>query len=367
MSLLLEEEISQSIKQLGPIRFDEFMKIALFHSDYGFYSQNKKSQISQFGTLARDYISYSPEELCQYPGENTAKAIHNLATNNQKIPFQEIPFKIREIIGTKQTLANNLLDYLKHAHKDTYERISEYQIIDPFNNLGEEDINTLKGIDDKLIISRINPLELNTDPFNGFVIVNQYFSKLPVNLIVFKGKEPNLLFVSESKDHLFEIIPLPCEDPNILAFIEKHGYNVHKNKFQYQENSFDNSIPHSLDISKVYEKISKSISFGGIISIDYGYKDIKQHLKDSKPSYLRNNTELFRVNQGYLNIQYPFEFSPIELVGEQSFISALDFNQLINSGEENQLSLSYFGCPKGITNPSIKKPKSGYLILVQSK
>src|ERR1700758_2148151 len=128
---MLSQIIKSLIHKSGPITFDKFMEIALYHPEHGYYASGKAG-IGKSG----DYYT-SP---CVHPafGEILSRFIY-WAYEVVKAP----DFTVVEMGGGKGLLALDVLDSLKRNNPESYDRV-RYLIIELSPNLREEGKGILK-------------------------------------------------------------------------------------------------------------------------------------------------------------------------------------------------------------------------------
>lgn len=363
MTTQLEEKILGLIEKNGPIRFKEFMRLALYDKDYGFYQHHVEIGTKNKCNSPCDFKTY-PETSSPYFGISLAIIVSKLSN---ELSSEEID--IFEVGAGNGTFAKDFLEYLEFINSPLASRV-RYKIIEISDKLSSKQKSTLSGFKNVDVI-KTDCFEYIYKPFTGFIITNELLDAFPVDLVIYRKKEPYLLYVSKDKNNCFETIILPCLDDEILSYLEIGNYS--KLKKQLSQNSyvdyFAMSLPINLDMLKWYKLASESLEKGAIITIDYGFTKIKKHLKEISDGYFTYpKGKLFRVYSRLSLTTNTHTSNPLRFIGEQDMTSDIDFSILEKVGLKSELETIFLGSQnKIIKEGSYDSNSNGYHVLIQGK
>jgi SAM-dependent MidA family methyltransferase len=291
----LAQIIKSLIHKSGPITFDKFMQIALYHPEHGYYASGKAG-IGKSG----DYYT-SP---CVHPafGEILSRFIYQ-AYEVVKAP----DFTVVEMGGGKGFLALDVLDSLKRNKPEFYDRL-RYSIIELSPNLREEGKGILKEHMHK--IRWVNSLsDLEPESIYGVFISNELVDSFPFHRAKFKDGELLEIFVSLENEEFSEIL----DKPSINLKIYFEDYNL---EFQDEQ-----EVEINLHANKWLRDIARILYKGFVLTIDYGY--LAPELFN--PSRMRGTFMCFHKHTTNEN--------PYVNIGEQDITAHVDFSNLIRVGE----------------------------------
>ena len=133
----LKKEIFDLINRKGKITFADFMELALYHPEYGYYTSGKE-KIGKRG----DY--YTSSDVHSVFGELIARQLEQmwrLLGSNR--------FTVVEIGAGKGWLCHDMLDYVRNEYPEFFDKI-DYKIVEISQNLIERQSNTLKMLEGKV-------------------------------------------------------------------------------------------------------------------------------------------------------------------------------------------------------------------------
>lgn len=295
-SMSLSEIIIQKIQQRGAISFRDFMEMALYYPELGYYT-SAKEKIGKMG----DY--YTSPNLTPLFGEMLGRQLEEIWH-----VLDEKEFTVVEMGAGTGLLSSDVLGYL-NKNKELYSEL-DYCIIEKSPTMREEQR--------KLLNEKVRWCDSikNLSGIIGCIFSNELIDAFPVHQIVM-GKELMEVFV-DYKDGFVEMLkPASCELKNYLAelgVVLPQGYRTEIN----------------LDAVKWIQEIGASLKKGFVITIDYGY-----------PS-----PELYQEyrNRGTLMCYYKHTANenPYQHIGEQDITSHVNFSALNHWGQKNELELCGF-------------------------
>jgi len=293
MSEQLSEIVQKNIRDEGPISFRDFMEMALYYPEFGYYTSTKE----KFGKEG-DYFT-APFFTNVY-GCIIAKQLEEMWFLTGKKEFTIVEYGA----------GNGLLcaDILNQLKKNTsFYKILTYCIIEKSEPLRKEQKRNLA----EHKISWINSIE-EISPFTGCVLANEVLDNFSVHKVVKKQNELTEVFI----DHINEF----CE---VLKPAQYHLKEYFKQLNVELPNDFCAEI--NLQAVDWLKKISASLTKGFVITIDYGF-----------PS-----SELYKSYRSLGTIICYYKHSvndqPYSHIGEQDITAHVNFSALDHFGSKNGL------------------------------
>ena len=302
----MRKEISDLIHKRGKITFADFMELALYHSEYGYYT-SKKEKIGKEG----DY--YTSSDVHSVFGELIASQLEQmwrLLGSNR--------FTVVEIGAGKGWLCHDILNYVRNEYPEFFEKI-DYKIVEISRNLIERQSNTLKGLEGKVSWESFSEDGFSFNPIEGCFLSNEFVDSLPVHQVVVENNRLKEIYVTTTDDMF-------CEKIDELSNPELEDY-FDNSKINLKEGQRAEVNLKALDWVK---NISYCLNRGFVITMDYG------HLAEDLYS-----EERYR---GTLMCYYEHTTSenPYERVGNQDITSHVNFSSIIEEGARSGLSTTGF-------------------------
>jgi SAM-dependent MidA family methyltransferase len=289
--MAVSEIIIKEIQKHGPISFRDFMEMALYYPELGYYTSSK-NKIGKTGDF------YTSPSLSSAFGELLAKQLEEMW-----YILGERKFTIVEIGAGTGLLSMDVLKYL-NGNKEVSREL-EYCIVEKSPALREEQKKFLGGsVKWGDSIQGLSGLE-------GCIFSNEVVDAFPVHQVVM---DKELMEIYVDYDNGFVEILKPAGKVlndyfSELGVVLPQGYRTEIN----------------LDALKWIERIAASLIRGFVITIDYGY-----------PSY-----ELYQDyrNRGTSMCYYKHTANenPYEHIGEQDITSHVNFSALAHWGRKNEL------------------------------
>ncbi|WP_456401228.1 class I SAM-dependent methyltransferase [Persephonella sp.] len=287
--------IKDRIEKEGAISFRDFMDMALYYPELGYYT-SPKSKIGGYGDF------YTASELDRAFGELLGKQFieifHKLKSDN---------FQLVEIGAGKGYLAYDILNFLKNSHTDIYNKI-EYIIIEksPYHVKLQKDI--LKGFKNVKWVQDIIDFEDNS--IEGVIFSNELFDSFPVHVIKkIKGKIFELYITVDSNNNVKEVLREPSEE--ILKYLRELNINIPEGM----------TTEINLDAVDYIQKIGRKLKRGYVITIDYGYPSAELYkyyrMKGTLLCYYKHRySENYYENVGLQDITSHVNFSALNYYGK---------------------------------------------------
>nr|WP_240035232.1 SAM-dependent methyltransferase [Neobacillus notoginsengisoli] len=282
----------------GHISYAEFIELALYHPDYGYYMRETE-KIGRAG----DFITTS--NVSDIFGRIVSKWFSWLVGKHGIEP------SVCEIGGGNGRFAKAFMDeWVKNEEKPLSYLIVETS---PFHRkLQKEALGSFPGFTQYESIKDI-------DNFNGLVFSNELFDALPVHVV--ERKEGNLMeaMVGYQEDQLVEQL-VPLTNRAIASFIDENSLRITEGQ----------RIEIPLAMGTMVQEVANLLTSGLVVTIDYGYTAEEWGWPSRKKGSLR----------GYMNHQ--MHHSVLENPGRMDITSHIHFDALEKAGKDlglNSLAL----------------------------
>ncbi|GBD38156.1 hypothetical protein HRbin37_00401 [bacterium HR37] len=294
--MALEDIIRSLIIKKGPITFAQFMELALYHPEYGYYSSGK-ANIGKEG----DYYT-SP---CVHPA--FGEIISRFIVRAYEI-IAPSEFTVVEMGAGKGILALDILNSLKNNSPSVYNK-TNYVIVE--RNLcilreGEkvlkEHIHKVKFIDS---LSTLDP-----ESINGVFISNELVDSFPFHRVKFINGEMFEIFVTLDKGEFKEVLGKPST-PALRKYLE--SYDI--------EFANEQEIEINLYAGEWIQSVAKILAKGLVLTIDYGF--LAPELFN--PRRMKGTFLCFHKHTANEN--------PYANIGKQDITAHVDFTNLIRAGK----------------------------------
>lgn len=292
----LSEIIKAEIKKKGRLTFAEFMDLALYHPELGYYTSGE-ARIGKH----RDY--YTSPSVDPAFGEVLAGFISKSARL-----IGEESFRIIEFGGGEGVLASDILASLERHHPESYDK-TEYLIIEKRETAPSGKDNPLFKHGPKIRFAS-RAAEIDPGAEYGVVISNELVDALPFHRIVFSGGSMKEIFVTLRNGEFTETYDEPSTK-ELKEYFEGYGINF----LEGQEAEINlNAAGWVTEAGWVLKK-------GLILTIDYGFLAptlySQERMKGTyKCMYMHNLHDVPYIN-----------------IGRQDITAHVDFSNLIRSGE----------------------------------
>ncbi|MFN3479433.1 MAG: class I SAM-dependent methyltransferase [Thermodesulfovibrionales bacterium] len=298
MSNLLKQRIIDRITAEGPISFEDFMEMALYYPDLGYYSR-ESTEIGRHGDF------YTSPHLHQIFGVMMSRQIFEMWRIMEKPSFQ-----IVEMGAGEGYLARDMLDYLSKTKseglREFFKNLS-YTIIEINPSFKKRQQGLLYGFLDK--VNWANAIE-EVDTLTGCLLSNELLDSFPIRLIEMNDDLYEIYIAIDGDGNLIEI-KRPCGE-DIKAYLEEFNVKL--------PSGYRTEI--NLRIKDWLIKVSEKFSEGFILTIDYGYPACDYY------SESRNRGTLLCYHG------HRIEEDPFKYIGEQDITAHVNFSSLKKWGEE---------------------------------
>lgn len=313
----LEQKIIERIKKEGPIPFEAFMDMALYHPKLGYYSSPGKK-------IGKEGDFYTSPHLHPIFGAMIAKQFISMWV----IMGKPKKFFAVEMGAGAGYLCKDILDYLKRPsedpalsqNKNDFLNSLNYVIVEPYSHFRKGQAKLLEYL--KKDIKWVPSLTKLNKNIEGCFFSNELFDAFPVHIVEMED-EFREVYITHNSSGFAEVKNRPGSG-EITDYIRQH--------FGDMQQGFRTEI--NLRIRKCLEDISAKLSNGFILTIDYGYS-AREYYDEERSS-------------GTLLCYHKHQFNedPYQHIGEQDITAHVNFSSINKWGEE--LGLKTVGyCPQG--------------------
>ena len=306
---LLRDLIIEEINKKGKITFAEFMQMALYHPEYGYYNSDKE-RVGRFG----DY--YTSPAVHTIFGELIAKQLEEM----WRIMGKET-FTIVEMGANKGWLCCDIVQSIKKEYPLFYDKF-HYIIVEsnPYarekQRLLLESINIMDG---KVSWHTYSENGFSFDRIQGCFLSNEFVDALPVHRLKVKNKVLKEIYVSYNDTSFFEIDDEVSPDVS-KRYIET--FQIHLSEgWECEVN---------LGAAEWLRRVSEKLRKGFVLTIDYGDTTDGLYRENGSDGTLRCYYK-HTVNRDYY-----------ERPGEQDITAHVDFTNLMNAGKSVGLEVTGF-------------------------
>lgn len=296
----LQEIIIEKIKKNGFIPFDEFMEMALYYPELGYYT---RAHIK----IGREGDFFTASHLGSVFGLLLSRQIEILW---KRLGCPE-DFTITEIGPGMGYLAKDILDSLESKIP------LKYNLVEINPSLVELQKERLKNYKDKTFW--YHSIE-DLFPFEGIIICNEVFDALPVRLFEI-GQIPMEVYVTLNEKSMFREKLFPCREDTIQYIMEFAPWIFEIQGYRSEVN---------LSMKTFIEKLSKILKKGYILVFDYGYT-AEQYYHPS-----RNKGTLLCYHRHTINE------NPYINIGEQDITAHVNFTALQKWATQEGFSIEEF-------------------------
>jgi SAM-dependent MidA family methyltransferase len=295
-NIKLVEKIRNEILETGPMRFDRFMERVLYDPEHGYYRSDKPAP-----GRAGDFIT-APE----------AHPIFGAILAQQIVAFDEElghpePVSIIEYGAGSGLLIRPLLAELRQNHSELYQR-TQYQPIEVNKARLTELQGHLEGggHDERLL------LDAPDSPVTGCVLANEFLDAFPARRVTRIDRELHEVYV-EWQDDWFGEITRPTDDPEILAYLERHGFELSEGEL----------VEYHPGIGEWIAELASILDRGHVLIIDYGYPAEALFAEHRRSGTLKAYYQHGASNEFYRGI------------GKQDLTAHVNFSEVIDHAQQH--------------------------------
>jgi SAM-dependent MidA family methyltransferase len=294
------------------ITFAEFMALALYHPDYGYYSSGQVA-------IGAEGDFFTASSLGPDFGELLAEQLAEMWL----ILDYPKPFQVIEMGAGLGYLAIDILNYWQSNYPDLLQNL-EYSIIEESPSLIATQQEKLQSWREKgIALSWKNWSDLANHSVTGCFFSNELIDAFPVHQVIWQDDQLQEIYVGENQGELMEIIA-EISTPELLNYFEKV-------KIKINESDYPDGYRTEVNLQALdwLNRIAQKLKQGYLLSIDYGYSAQKYYHPQR--------------SQGTLQCYYQHRYhsDPFVNLGLQDITSHVNFTALENQG--NSIGLETLG------------------------
>lgn len=278
----IEARIRERIIQNGPISFADFMEMALYDPEEGYYATP---------SIGQDYYT-SPSA---HPVFGALLAIQ--LEDIWSLMGQPESFPVVELGAGRGTLGKDIKDYALHLSSDFAEAIDYIPV--------EKHRGKIPGM-----------------PLEGCFLSNEFMDALPTHIVVKKGGALQEVMVGIDDDKLVEVLRKPL--PGVQEQLNQELTSGAK-KITLPE-GYRTEV--NLEYAGWIADMANALKRGVALTIDYGYLAPELYAPARKRGTL------------LCYYQHTSNEEPLQRVGYQDITSHVDFTAIIRAGEKSGLSFN---------------------------
>ncbi len=305
-TLRLRSAIKESIQENGPMSFNTYMQLSLYHPEHGYYTRG----LDNVGKSGDFFTSVSVGSCF---GIILAHRIHKewLEQAQPKL------FHIVEQGANTGQLANDILDTLKSTFPSLY-AVLQYHII--------EHLPSVIEIQKITLADHIRNLHHHSEPTplgeNGILLSNELIDAFPVHLLQYENDQWNERMVSLDSDSELKFTLKPLSE-SLQKATKSIQLTLPKPPEGYQ-------TEYRPGIETYIANTKKILTQALVITIDYGHTSSSYYTASRKTGTLR------------CYHQHQADENPLALPGIKDITAHVDFTQLGNALRNAGFQLTHF-------------------------
>ena len=311
----LARVIAEQIQEAGPITFRDFVELALYHPELGYYNRSR-SRIGKSGDF------YTSSHVGPIFGWTIGRAIEKLLAAGEdsaaegrmgsKRPRRSV--LIVEFGAGEGFLVKDVLEYFQHQNSSLFERV-QFVIVEQspaFRRAQTRLFDQHADLQKRIRWCTADELE----PFSGVVLANEFVDALPFHRVVLTEDGYKEIFVDVNEGGLVEKFGM-ISSPRVDAFI--HELAVEFEEAWGSPWPVGQQVEISIDTVDWIASLSERMERGQVIIIDYGDKAGKLY----RPHQSQGTVRAF--------FQHRLSDRYYEHVGEQDLTADVNFSLLLNA------------------------------------
>lgn len=246
---IAENKVLEAIKQSGAVTFARFMELALYHPLDGYYMREGE----KIGAAGDFYTSPDVSGLF-------GRALADQAADMWEAAGRPPGWTLLEQGAGKGNLAKDILEHLSAAHEELF-RAMRYLIVEKSPSMKKIQQNSLRGQSGQGgAVQWLNGLEeLATGELCGCILSNELLDAFPVHRVVLEDGELKEIWVHYTGDRLAEFNG-PLSTPELADYVNTYAGSLEEGQ----------SIEICLELRRWVKEVSRVLSGGFVLSIDYG-------------------------------------------------------------------------------------------------
>jgi len=318
---LLCDRIGQTIaaQPQHRITFVDFMKLALYDPEYGYYATNRVN-IGPSGDF------YTAPHLGADFGELLAEQFAEM----WRLLGYPHPFTLVEMGAGQGLLVRDILRYLHRYHDACFEAV-DYIVIEASPALRQLQQQQLANLTEKIQrLSWRTWEEIPADSVVGCFFSNELVDALPVHRVILQDGELQELYVvpsTESPEERFGEAIAPPSTPKLADYLQLSGIALNQPPYP---NGYITEI--NLASLEWMATVAQRLKQGYVLTIDYGYPAQRYYLPSRRSGTLQcyfrhHHHDNPFIHIGSQDITAHVNFTALEREGERLGLESLGFTQ----------------------------------------
>jgi len=300
----------------GRITFAEFMEMALYHPEHGYYS----SHAVKIGFQGSDFFT-SPHLGADF-GELLAEQFWQM----WEILARPVPFSLVEMGAGQGLLAMHILNYSGLYHPDFFAAL-DYVIVEKSLGFQQEQQQLLQDFP----VRWCSLADIPTDSITGCFFSNELVDAFPVHQFILEAGEMHEVYVTTGKDEsegLFVEVTGELSTPELQKYLDLVEIDLTSRGY---EDGYRSEI--NLAAGEWLSIVADCLHRGYVLTIDYGYPANRYY------NPRRSRSGSFGASQGSLQCYYNHRHhdNPYINVGMQDITAHVDFTALERWGDRFNL------------------------------
>jgi SAM-dependent MidA family methyltransferase len=298
--------ILNTIRRSGPVPFERYMHLCLYHPDFGYYMQNRERTGKE-----GDYFT-SPDLHPIF-----ARLLARQAAEMWELTGRPNPFAWVEMGAGRGLFAVEFLEWIRRERPDFCKALT-YVVIEPGTaaRLGIEKQISDAGLGEYL---RVSSTLQEVEPVTGCFFSNELVDAFPVAVVTRANGRLREIYVHAEGDTLIEK-PGPISNPAIAAAVARYAKELEEGQ----------RAEVCLAALEWIRRVAEKLLCGFVITIDYG--DLAQRL------YTADRPRGTLLSYFHHTVSEDFYAAP----GEQDLTAHVNFSALIDAGREAGLGPAGF-------------------------
>jgi SAM-dependent MidA family methyltransferase len=294
----LKQAIVNRIQEKGKIIFAEFMNLALYHPEYGYY-------VSDFPKIGKEGDYYTSSDVHSIFGQLIAKQLRQMWERLAR-PDE---FTVIEMGAGKGLLCYDILESAQTAAPAFFQSL-RYILLETSRYHVERQTELLGAFIEQGRVHWLTWENLRTMRITGCILSNEFFDALPVHIVVNQKERLKEVYVGYAPGGLVEVIDA-LSTPRLADYF--HDLGVTLGEGQRAEVS--------LKALEWLEAIYGLLDEGFVMTIDYGF------LADELYAPHRARGTLLCYHKHTVNE------NPFSHLGHQDITAHVNFSSLMRKGE----------------------------------
>ncbi|XFA72032.1 class I SAM-dependent methyltransferase [Thermosynechococcaceae cyanobacterium Okahandja] len=303
----LLERIAERIQAAGAISFAEFMALALYDPEWGYYNRPQVS-IGRRG----DFVTAS----------TVTADFGELLTHAFVLMWQALgrphPFTLLEMGAGEGQFAAAVLNYSQRASPDFFAAL-DYVIQEQSPTLQQRQRETLQPWSDRL---RWLAADALPEPLTGCIFSNELVDAFPVHRLQWQGNRWYEIYVTLNPQRQFQEVLYPLKDEQIPEYFATVGIDP-----QPYSDGYRTEV--NLHLISWLKSLSQCLERGFVLTIDYGYLAHQYY----HPARCEGTLQCYYQHRCHDN--------PYRFVGQQDITAHVDITALERYGAQVGLQTLY--------------------------